>query len=228
MKKVIFLLLLSFPIILIAQEEISWDFPVKPGSKEWNEIETSQEMINVCQIPLDVLSGMKTRELLEVCLRYPMFFDIHFANNLQDGLEVIFSSFNGFEELFQRNDYYENLFGIYSSEKLTMPHVDNNNRYRIYYLELMLSQTKIISELSEDQKDNLRLISLDKINKKRERKYSPYYQLGTALILTRIIDSSPTREELNSDDALSRFNKNGSLIDKDKITTIINLSENLK
>lgn len=37
----------------IAQTE-TWDYPVKPGTPEWQHFKTGQEMWNACQIPENV------------------------------------------------------------------------------------------------------------------------------------------------------------------------------
>ena len=42
MKKIIPLLLIIILLISSAQEEITWDFPVKPGTNEWNNIKTEK------------------------------------------------------------------------------------------------------------------------------------------------------------------------------------------
>lgn len=104
MKKIILSLLIAIPLISFVQEKVTWDYPVKPGSEEWKSFQSSTEMVEACQIPNNILHAFSTDDLLILCLRYPMFLDIHFANKIQEGLDIIIPSFNGFVELYNRKD----------------------------------------------------------------------------------------------------------------------------
>lgn len=46
-------------------------------------------MVAACQVPSYVSNSISTEEFLMTWLRYPMFLDIHVANNIQDGLDII-------------------------------------------------------------------------------------------------------------------------------------------
>jgi hypothetical protein len=229
MRKFIFLLLLTFPTILFAQQnEVTWDFPVKPGSEEWKAFQSSEEMVNACQIPYNILTFISTEELLNICLRYPLFLDIHFANNLQDGNNYIISSFNGLKTLFERKDCLEVLLNFYLREVPSPPNLKKeNNKLKVFYLELLLSQTGIINDFNEKQKKLLLERALYIISDKQKKEYSTYYLHGTALILSRLINSSDIKNELKNDELLTIFNKNGSFIDSARIQDIIEIAKKL-
>ena len=74
MKKNVFLIFSIISCVINAQEieknEI-WDFPVKPGSAEWASFTTSQQMLDACQIPPEILEELSTKELAEICMNYP-------------------------------------------------------------------------------------------------------------------------------------------------------------
>ena len=228
MRKIILLLLIAIPIITFAQEKVTWDYPIKPGSEEWKLFQSSKEMVDACQIPNDILKSVSTDELLNICLKYPMFLDVHFSNNLQDGLDAIISSFNGFETFFEREDCSETLLRLYFKEIPTKPHIKKgNNKLKVLYLELLLSQSSIINGLNEEQKKKLLKNTLKRISEKQEKKYSQYYQLSSALILSRLIDSSSLKDELNRDTWLVKFNKKGNLIDSVKVASLIEIANKL-
>ena len=49
-----------------------YDYPIRPGSDEWNNISTNSEMIAACAIPEDILHEMSTDALLATILDYPL------------------------------------------------------------------------------------------------------------------------------------------------------------
>ena len=49
--------------------KVVYDYPIKPGTEEWKGFTSTQEMIEVCQIPESILKNMSTSDLLDVCLK---------------------------------------------------------------------------------------------------------------------------------------------------------------
>lgn len=183
-------------------------------------------MVKACQIPDQILSSISTEDLLDLCLRYPMFLDIHFSDNLQDGLDIIIPSFNGFVELFDRKDCQVVLMNQYIKETpCDIQLKKNNNTLKLFYLELLLSQDKTIAKLDNDQRKNLLKESLKKINSKKLKNHSQYYELSSALILSRIINSFDLKNKISSDLLLDRFSRKGTLIDSNHISMIIDISQ---
>jgi hypothetical protein len=85
-------------------EKVTWDYPVKPGSEEWRKFTSNEEMVKVCQIPKNVLSSLSTEDLAELCLKYPLLYDVFAFENLNHGLDKLFDDFNGIRELYKRTD----------------------------------------------------------------------------------------------------------------------------
>ena len=225
-KKIILSLLIIIPIISSAQEEVTWDYPVKPGSEEWKSFQSSAEMVEACQIPNDILHALSTDDLLNLCLRYPMFLDIHFANNIQDGLDIIIPRFNGFVELYKRINCSEVLMDRYFKETPgDVKEKKNNNTMTLFYLELLISQEHVLAQLDKSQRNKLFKEALKKSNIKRAKKYSTYYELGSALILSRLLNSSNMKNKIDSDMWLKQFSKRGMLIDSDKVSKIANIAQ---
>jgi len=115
-KQKYFCLVLIFSSILAidlsAQGSRVWDYPVQPGTPEW-EMLTYQERFEAQNIPDNLLQNMTTRDLVETCLNYPFFRDIIVSNNFQTGFNSIRSVFNGFRELEKRPDACAELLIVY-------------------------------------------------------------------------------------------------------------------
>lgn len=125
MKKILSFLLatimmLSLPIMVMAAENSKSDntpysFPITPGSSEWESFRTKEEMLDVCQIPEDKLISMTTEALLETVMNYPLIHDYVAFNSYEDACNVMSNDFNGFKELFSREDVTSALLSKYSS-----------------------------------------------------------------------------------------------------------------
>ena len=129
--------------------ELSWDYPVKPGMPEWKLLKYNVEMSAACQIPENILSFLSTKELMFICLQYPLLFDI-FAFNIPDiGIDVLFNDFNGIRELFKRDDCEKELLNLYNCQIQNCSLLKNEDMsvsdkgsliYLIYTLEYLLSR----------------------------------------------------------------------------------------
>jgi hypothetical protein len=104
MKKIIILLLLTIPLISFAQEEVTWDFPVKPGSEEWKTLNSPEKMYNAMQIPESILQKISTEKLAKLCVDYPLFGTVLAHNSIQTGYNYMKNKFNGMLELLDRPD----------------------------------------------------------------------------------------------------------------------------
>lgn len=91
----------------------TWDYPVKPGTEEWKKFQSNEEMVKACQIPESILQSLSTNELTDICLRYPLLYDVFAFNNTDEGLDKLFSDFNGIRELYKRKDASDNLIKRY-------------------------------------------------------------------------------------------------------------------
>ncbi|MCL1933189.1 MAG: hypothetical protein FWF53_05215 [Candidatus Azobacteroides sp.] len=91
-----------------------WDYPVKPGTEEWKNFHSNEEMVEACQIPEDILSSLSTKDLTEICLRYPLLNDVFAFNSLSKGADKLFNDFNGIRELFKRKEAPEELLRHYN------------------------------------------------------------------------------------------------------------------
>lgn len=85
-------------------DNVPYEFQIVPGTSEWGEFQTKQEMLDVCQIPTEKLQNMTTEALLETVMNYPLIHDYYAFNSAEDACNVMSNDFNGFKELFTRED----------------------------------------------------------------------------------------------------------------------------
>lgn len=82
----------------------SFDYPVQPGSSEWSNFSTHDEMLEACTIPDEILHNISTKDLVRLVLNYPLLNDYNAFSSEQQGLEILISNFNGLQELIARDD----------------------------------------------------------------------------------------------------------------------------
>ena len=158
-KQLLLLLLFSFVLlffsVIYAQEKMVWDYPIKPGMKEWATFETGEQMVKACQIPLDVLNAISTKELVMVCLNYPLFNNYLVLNDEREGISITIQQFNGLQELSQRKDGIQELIKAYADYPIiSKVQNDVNSKdyhipYKLSFLELVLSDNVFLTEMSK-------------------------------------------------------------------------------
>jgi len=207
MKTKFLIFLTVFSIAAMAQEnKLVWDYPVKPGSKEWAAFNSGQEMVDACQIPEKVLSKLTTQELAAICLNYPLFFDYTASNEERTGIKYIIESFNGLKELSKRKDGTIELIKIYNEfpvlTTVQLPSSkDFDTPYKLPFLELLIADDVFIKQLNDEQLWNLRKIVLKKYVEKAEHTdvYSLHNIKKTFLLGAVVLDkqSYPSISEKN-------------------------------
>lgn len=220
--------ILAFIISNVTAQTKYWDYPIKPGMEEWTEFTSSDEMVNACQIPNMYLETIPTDVLLDICLRYPMLLDVHFSNNLQEGIELILTSFNGLTELFKRPDGALTIYNQYLKETPCEVNTKkNNNTFKMLYLELLLSRKTVIDKLNFNQKDKLLEQSNIKLNIKKSLNHSQFYLISTSFVIARLIDSINSNNSLSEMLWFKRFNSTGVYISPEMISELITVSESI-
>jgi hypothetical protein len=175
-----------------------YDFPLKPGMPEWKTLKSHIEMVNVLQIPQDILTRMTTRSLLENCLNYPLFSNIMLYDTPKTGIEVIISSFNGFSELLKRPDVY-----TYLSKKFILfdPIAINedwslvekgNYTFELIRIKLLLAQDIVLESANYESKVSLLKEALLKYEKMLTQKeyYALFHYEQTFFLIGKILIKS--------------------------------------
>lgn len=136
-----------------------WDYPTKPGSEEWKSFNSVTEMRAACQIPNEVLTQMNTKELLELCLNYPMIDDIAFFNSPEVGYSFYFNNFNGIQEFVKREDCINVLIERYKAEKSTS--ITSNNKILpiTKIIELILNENNLYDRGTAEEKKEIDTIT---------------------------------------------------------------------
>ncbi|MFZ3101985.1 MAG: hypothetical protein WA113_07270 [Desulfitobacteriaceae bacterium] len=97
---------------------VSYQYPVKGGTEEWKKLNSHAEMLDVVQIPENILKKMTTAELVETVLNYPLYGDMYSYDTFQQGIESIIIQFNGLSELLKRDDAGTVLLAKYKEKNL--------------------------------------------------------------------------------------------------------------
>ncbi len=190
------LLVLIYSVALPQKRMEPYDFPIKPGMEEWENLQSGEKRINACQIPNDVISSLDTQALIRTCLDYPLLPQIMAANNLQDGFQRLAAIFNGFQELLVRKNAPDKLLELY--KKMNPSELDRSwspNRLGSYtfnftYIEIILAQDEILSKMTTTERKNLLKQALNKYERKLliSDIYSQYGLKTSAIIMGRILN----------------------------------------
>lgn len=81
-----------------------YDYPIKPGTPEWADLKSGQEMYDVCQLPEDILKNISTEALVQTCLNFPLALDYTAFNDERAAIISMIERFNGLKELSTRED----------------------------------------------------------------------------------------------------------------------------
>jgi hypothetical protein len=216
MKKTLFLNFLiiialgSICLRLQAQEmEISWDYPIKPGSKEWDEREDRGNFmagLRIMNIPSDTLKSINTDHLVKVCLHYPFWPQVFSRNSLQEGYDFLKNNFNGFRELENRPNAAEFILQEYKkmdpADFKPGSTLAQKGEYmaRFTFIELLLAQHEIINNVNEDIKRKIIEESLKKFQEKiMIRSYGIEGLVTTAYIMARFVNNLNGSQNLFND-----------------------------
>lgn len=234
-----FVILLFFPLILTAQtEEVTWNYPVHPGTDEWKQLDSFSERLDAFNIPDSILTEITTENLVKTCLKYPWWILITSRDNNQAGYDYLKSVFNGFRELEKRKDAGKELLRVYEKmlpediNKFTTLVEQGVFSFQFTYIEILLAQTNILKNL--DEKNFMHLLekasSIYKEKSKAFDKFSYYGIANSCLILSRILELKSYYEFnilANNFPELMNFNKKGNSTNKILLDRIYLESANL-
>lgn len=190
MRKLFLLFALLLCMAGNGQTTIKWDYPVKPGSKEWKKLDSYSERLEKCQIPKDVLPHLDTPQLVDLCMEYPFLMNIYVFGDPFYGYDVLFDDFNGIRELFGREDAYEcitnayaDMLGenyVYMKLKVKTPYEIGEYKFLVSFLELTLGNKKLIAGQDTESKQKALGLLTDGFEKllETEEEYNHYYALA--------------------------------------------------
>jgi hypothetical protein len=183
-----------------------WDYPVKPGMEQWKELKSYEDQLQAYNIPDEIITKISTVELVKICLAYPEWGVVNAFNDRRTGLSNMISNFNGFRELFMRNDAAKELIKVYSNlDPLAIGNdwtlqQKGNYCFQINYIELLLSHGMMIEKLNAQDVQVLLNEVVLKYNRKKQLPdvYSLWSLSPTACLCLSMFDRNG---ELSKSDA---------------------------
>lgn len=95
---------LGFSGFAKTKSDIAFEFPFQVGDSIWNTFDSNKSRIEALQIPDSELCNISSDRLLNLCLDYPYNFELFCYRDFQKGCKDVFEMFNGYTELFSRED----------------------------------------------------------------------------------------------------------------------------
>ena len=232
-KLLIFVFLLINIRLSFGQEDrdentLQWDYPIKPGTKEWATLRTWDEKYDVCQIPADILNKMSTKELARICVNYPLFLTYPPRFDERQGVNFLIKRFNGLWELSQRKDGVQELIKAYANYPV-LTKFDKNNISEDYpviklpFLELVLADSLFISRLNTEELNEFKKNVLNKYADKIQNStiYSSSNINRTMLLAVIIIDRQSKMEKTTEQqEMIQNFIENYMYTESDLVTKI--------
>lgn len=218
-----------FPFVINAQtKKEKWDYPIKPGTTEWLAFTTGQQKLDACQIPQEILDGLSTKELAEICQNYPLFINYMAFDDQKNGIRVVIKNFNGLTELEKREDGAMALMEIYANYLILTEHQPKGSKeyhtpYRMHFLEMLLADDVFISQLSPEELSELGKIVLKKYVEKLENPhvYSLHNIRRTLLLGSIILDKSDKiTKSADQQNFIAKFLMNFNHADPNLLTEI--------
>lgn len=216
----------------------SYIFPITAGTPKWKSLGSHVEMLEVCQVPENILNDMSTEGLIETCLSYPLLGDMLAFNNLQQGFEKVVSGFNGLRELLNRQNAGVKLLDRYKT-------IDTENYYRngslvqkgkhamkLVFVEILLAQNTVLATLKKNERNSLLKECVWKFRSKQ--KYPEVYgnvsQTSVAFVMARSIVSLnliPFSQRISESNKLKRFIEQSDSLDGETLRDIVQTAEKL-
>ncbi|MDR3226686.1 MAG: hypothetical protein LBT56_03335 [Prevotellaceae bacterium] len=228
MKKIVFILMILFSFALNAQEKtIIWDYPVKPGSEQWATFTTGQQMFEACQIPQNILNVISTKQLADICLNYPLFFEYIAFNNEREGIRLMIKNFNGLNELSKRENGVQELIKTYKdfpilSQIQDVSSIDYDTPYKLPFLELLLSDDLFLHKLSNNELVEFKKDVLNRYENKLKNMnvYSVHNIKKTILLGAIILDKVDDAISSQQHDIIKNYIENYNTADSNLLTEI--------
>ncbi len=187
-------LIMLFALPVTAIEEGVYRYPVTPGTDAWFALGSTQARVKALQIPGETLANMSTQTLAQACLDYPFLGEVWFAGKSpQEALDILADSFNGFGELFNRQDAGAELVKIYKQLAPGKPGdhwtLQQKGKYslRLGCVELLLAQPPVLEHLRADRSLLQNAAACLKTKKGIPGVYGNTTKLATALLMGRLM-----------------------------------------
>ncbi len=154
------------------------------GNGAMEKFQSNEEMVKACQMPESILQSLSTNELIDICLHYSLIYDVFAFNNTDEGLDKLFSDFNGIRELYKRKDASNNLIKRYIQKVNSFSLLDENRSelekgdfiVAVDMLELILSRYNSKEYNIEGEETAKNILRLLVKGYEEKFKYAKYFQ----------------------------------------------------
>jgi len=211
---------------IIPCSDLEWDYPVKPGMPEWAIFTTGAQKWDACQIPGNILEALCAKELVKICLDFPMFIEFTAVNDERVGTGFMIKNFNGFSELSKRMDGVLELMNAYKEYPVLtqIPEKSSEDYFtpiKLPWIELLLADEAFIKQLNEQESAELEQIVVEKYVLKVENMhvYSIWSIKQTFLLYAvNVLNYSMTSKTPQQQETIRRFIENYVYADETLLT----------
>jgi len=187
--------------------QAKWDYPVKPGTPQWEAFLTHAQMVEAIRVPDEVLNSLTTKELVTVCLNYPLYGDMFAYNSLQEGFKKnVAVHSNGVQELLRRPDNVQCLLDELKNRDLmtleSRGHILTDleigeSIWKQSFIEVMMSHESVLANADAEQQREIAAIAAKNMLLKERSGYlygaqsleSSAYLLGITLKTANVGDA---------------------------------------
>ena len=166
---------------LTEEETDAYEFPVYTGTESLGWLGT----LAFLQVPEETLKAMSTDGLIETCLTYPIYSIGMITSNqsMHAGFQNTVENFNGFAELFQREDAGRKLLALYQGiDQSKAVRSSELPYFRTMYMEYLLAQDEILTKLSIEERSALQTACIRKVSE-RMQKYDDQFPTESGLLI---------------------------------------------
>jgi len=177
---------------------------------------------------------MSSEDLVLTCVNFPLFGYFTAFNTPQEGFNIMFSKFNIFSKICEKDSISRHLIKIYEDAGMNgWRNMGNqlHNKYwtlKLNYLEYLIGQKEIVLNL--DKKGKIQLIKLAKLKYNQKRASESFNSLSglssSLFLISRILNSDKKLTKSSSDlKLLQHFLDTGQLVNTESIDIILYSSE---
>jgi len=166
-------------------------------------------------LPEQYIKCSSTDSLSRTCLNYPLFSLIWVYSSLQEGFDHVIKIFNGFDELFNRDDVNIELIKIYqqmdpdSVNSISEPVDRGEFMTQFTFIEITLAQYQLINKLTHEEVYLLLGLCLEQYYYKSNiSSFSWIGEMSILAIMARILESinyEPFTSEITENPDLQYF-----------------------
>ena len=207
-----------------------YEYPIKPGTPEWKNY-SHTEHLEMLQLADTVLSRITTEGLLLTCLNYPFLGNMIAFDSYQLGVERVIVNFNALQELLERPEVvlllmkeYINLDPVKVDPDWTILQIAIY-KYRFMFIEMLLGQEELLSQLSKTERRQLLEECLSKYTAKvQDETYGTIHWKTTAVLMGRILlveGDGDFRQKYDDDEKLRIFLRDAGTYTIEQLNTIV-------